>query len=75
MKHPYFLRQIKVKKIKCCLLQLLFSSLRVNAHPEKGFSNCDLNFTLTREDSWLFICPKMILNFSDDQLLLGLQSW
>ena len=27
---PYFLRKIKVKKIKCCLLQFLFGTLRAN---------------------------------------------
>ena len=32
MKHQaYFLRKIKVKKLKCRLLQFLFSSVRVNA--------------------------------------------
>ena len=27
---PYFLRKIKVKKLKCHLLQFLFGALRVN---------------------------------------------
>ena len=27
---PYFLRKIKVKKLKCLLLQFLFGALRVN---------------------------------------------
>ena len=29
---PYFLTKIKVKKIKCCLLQFLFGTLRVKLY-------------------------------------------
>ena len=47
MKNPYFLQKIKVKNLKCCLLQYLFGALRVNLE-FSGLSWRETNLSYSR---------------------------